>query len=137
MSRSYELLEHTADVGILARGETCEEAFEAAAEGLAEILGAWFPGEGEERELRIEAADVDALLAAWLDELLYLAEAADAVFGDFHVDRVGQRELSGRARLAPRAGRELDGQHVKAATYHRLRVAGGEGGCEARVYLDV
>jgi len=137
MSRTHELLEHTADVGILARGDTCEEAFQAAAEGLAEILGAWFPGEGEEQELRVEAADVDALLVAWLDELLYLAEAADAVFGGFHVDRVGERELSARVSLSPRAGRELDGQHVKAATYHRLRVAEEEGSCEARVYLDV
>jgi SHS2 domain-containing protein len=137
MSRSYELLEHTADVGILARGETCEEAFEAAAEGLAEILGVWVPGEGEERELRIEAPDTEALLVAWLDELLYLAETADAVFGGFRVERLGKRELLARASLAPRAGRELDRQHVKAATYHRLRVGAGEGGCEARVYLDV
>lgn len=137
MSRSHELLEHTADVGILARGDTREEAFAAAAEGLAEILGAWFPGEGEERELRVEASDTEALLVAWLDELLYLAEAADVAFGGFHVDRVGERELQGRAILAPRAGRELDDQHVKAATYHRLRVAQEEGGWVARVYLDV
>lgn len=136
MSASYELLEHTADVGILARGDTCEEAFGAAAEGLAEILGVWFPGEGQEREVRVEAPDVEALLVAWLDELLYLAETADVVFGGFAVDRVGEGEVVARARVGPRVGRELDGQHVKAATYHRLRVSSEER-CEARVYLDV
>lgn len=137
MSGSYEVLEHTADVGLLARGETCEEAFAAAAEGLAEILGAWFLSQGEEREVLVEASDVEALLVAWLDELLYLSEAADAVFGGFDVERVGERELAARVRLAPRAGRGLDGQHVKAATYHRLRVAREDPGCVARVFLDV
>lgn len=137
MTRSHEFLEHTADVGILARGDTPEEAFAAAAEGLAEILGAWFPGEGEDRRLRVEAGDVGALLVAWLDELLYLAEAGDVVFGGFDVERVGERELLARAGVAPRAGRDLDGQHVKAATYHRLRVSEGGSGWVAQVFLDV
>ena len=39
-----ELLEHTADVGIRARGATLEEAFEQATLGLAEVLGALAPG---------------------------------------------------------------------------------------------
>ena len=52
----FELLEHTADVGIRARGATLEEAFEQATLGLAVVLGAlmaggsggrrgWSPGE--------------------------------------------------------------------------------------------
>ncbi|HEX6206924.1 MAG TPA: archease [Actinomycetota bacterium] len=137
MTRSYELLEHTADVGILARGDTREEAFAAAGEGLAEILGSWFPGRGEEHEVRIEGPDVEALLVAWLDELLYLSEASDAVFGGFEVDRVEETRLLARVRVAPRAGRALEGQHVKAATYHRLRVAQEPPGWTARVFLDV
>ena len=55
MGRRYEFLEHTADIGIRASGDTPEEAFGAAAEALAEILGVWFPGEGEERTVVIEA----------------------------------------------------------------------------------
>jgi SHS2 domain-containing protein len=52
----FELLEHTADVGIRARGGSLEEVFEHATEGLAEVMGAlrpegsggppgWSPGE--------------------------------------------------------------------------------------------
>jgi SHS2 domain-containing protein len=40
----FELLEHTADVGIRARGATLAEAFEQATLGLAEVLGAMRPG---------------------------------------------------------------------------------------------
>lgn len=137
MSRSYELLEHTADVGILARGDTLEEAFQAAAEGLGEILGSWLPGEGDDREVRVEASDREALLVAWLDELLYLAEAGDLVFGGFRVNEVGERELRAAVAVSPRGGRDLDGQHVKAATYHRLSVTEEPSGWVAQVFLDV
>jgi SHS2 domain-containing protein len=43
MVPGFELLEHTADVGIRARGGSLEEAFEQATEGLAEVLGARLP----------------------------------------------------------------------------------------------
>jgi hypothetical protein len=39
----FELLEHTAGVGVRARGATLEEVFEHATEGLAEVLGALRP----------------------------------------------------------------------------------------------
>jgi len=133
---SFELLEHTADIGIRATGDTLEEAFAAAAEGLASILGAWFPGEGESRVVRVEGRDPEALLVAWLDEVLYLREAEDAVFGGFEVRSIGD-ELEAVVRLAPAAGREIEGQGVKAATYHRLEVRRDPGGAETVVYLDV
>lgn len=137
MTGRYEFLEHTADVGIRAAGSTPEEVFAAVGEGVAEILGVWSEGEGEEREVHVEASDPEALLVSWVDELLYLQEAGDAVFGGLEVDRVGERELSARVRVAPAAGRELEGQHVKAATYHRLRLAREEGGWVGEIYLDV
>lgn len=133
----FELLEHTADIGVRARADTAEEAFAGAAEGLASILGAWFPGQGRDRTVEVEAADRAALAVAWLDELLYLHEARDAVFGGFHVEQVGDRGLRARVRLAPVGDRVLEGQGVKAATYHRLRVAEESGAWVVEVYLDV
>jgi SHS2 domain-containing protein len=135
---SFEILEHTADVGVEAAGDTCEEAFEAAAQGVATLLGAWFPGEGEERDVLVEASDRDALLVGWIDELLFLHESRDVVFGGFTVRRVDDGELDGSARTAPRGDREVEGTAIKAATFHRLRVAREEDGTwRARVYLDV
>lgn len=137
MTGRFEFLEHTADVGIRAEGEALEEAFEAAAAALVELLGAGAPGEGEERAVEVRASDREALLVSWLDELLYLHESEDLVFGGLHVERVGERLLEARVRAAPRAGRALDGVGVKAATYHRLRLTRGRGGWTAEVYLDV
>ena len=80
----FELLEHTADVGIRARGATLEEAFEQATLGLAEVQGALAPGpeEGapdpeepsrESREavaVEVSAADPGGLVVDWLNEVL-------------------------------------------------------------------
>ncbi|MFN2545118.1 MAG: archease, partial [Actinomycetota bacterium] len=47
MRPGYEILEHTADVGIRAFAPTLASVFEQAAWGLAEILGAVDPGRGQ------------------------------------------------------------------------------------------
>jgi SHS2 domain-containing protein len=134
---AFEVLEHTADIGLRLTGGTLDEVFAAAAEGLATLEGSWFPGEGVEREVEVRGGDVAALLVAWLDELLYLRDAEDVVFGGFAVDEVDGGRLRARIRVAPREGRILDAAGVKAATYHRLRVDRANGGWVADVYLDV
>ena len=134
---TVEVLEHTADIGLRVRGATVEELFEAAGEGLATLQGAWFPGEGQEETVTVRATDRPALLVAWLDELLFIHESRDAVFGGFDVHSVGERELDARVRLAARGDRELESVGVKAATYHRLRLEREPDGWVAEVYLDV
>jgi SHS2 domain-containing protein len=137
LTSRFEILEHTADIGLRLSGDTLEEVFQAAGEGFATMQGAWFPGVGEERELEVRAVDNAGLLVAWLDELLYLQEAEDAVFGGFDVKRVADGSLNAVVRIAPRAERELEAIGVKAATYHRLRLERGGEGWSADVYLDV
>jgi SHS2 domain-containing protein len=138
MTERFEILEHTADIGLRARASTREELYEALGEGLATLQGAWFPDRGAERAVRVEATDPEALLVSWLDELLYLHEAKDAVFAGIAVDHVDDTSLSGRVRMSPRGDRELEGVGVKAATYHRVEVAREpDGAWTGRVYLDV
>lgn len=138
MTGRFEILEHTADIGLQARAGTREEVYEALGEGLATLQGAWLPGEGTERSVALEASDPEALLVAWLDELLYLHEAEDAVFAGLAVDRVDDTSLAARVRLASRGDRELEGVGVKAATYHRVQVAReADGAWTGRIYLDV
>ena len=138
MTGRFEVLEHTADVGLRLTGDSAEEVFEAAAEGLAALQGAWFPGEGEDQALEVVAADLPGLLAAWLDEVLYLLEARDAVLGGVAVAFVQDRRVAGTVRLAPRADRDLESVGVKAATLHRVRFERAPNETwSADVYLDV
>jgi SHS2 domain-containing protein len=154
----FELLEHTADVGIRARGATLEEAFEQATLGLAEVLGAlapggsggppgWSPGgsggPGEAVAVAVSAQDPGGLLVDWLNEVLWLRETRDAWLAGVQVDRVGEGAAVGSVRFTSKgpAGEgdpAPDGTFVKAVTYHRLRVEPDPaGGWLIEVYLDV
>jgi SHS2 domain-containing protein len=144
----FELLEHTADVGIRARGATLEEAFEQATLGLAEILGAlaprWPPGQsggsggpGEAVAVEVSAPDPGGLLVDWLNEVLWLREVRQAWLAGVQVDRVGDGAAVGSVTFSS-TGPAPDGTFVKAVTYHRLRVESDpSGGWLIEVYLDV
>jgi SHS2 domain-containing protein len=143
LGAGFELLEHTADVGIRARGATLEEAFEQATLGLAEVQGAPAPAPGEPapspRErvaVQVSAGDLGGLLVDWLNEVLWLAETRPAAVTEVRVERVGDGTAAGWVVLA--SGGPAGGTFVKAVTYHRLRVEPDPGGgWLVEVYLDV
>ena len=133
----FELLEHTADVGIGARGATLEEAFEQATLGLAEVLGALRPGPGEAVAVEVTAGDPGALLVDWLNEVLWLHETrGHAAIAAVGVERVGDDRAAGSVTFSS-TDPPADGTFVKAVSYHRLRVGRDAGGWLAEVYLDV
>jgi SHS2 domain-containing protein len=141
----FELLEHTADVGIRAWGPGLEAAFEQATLGLAEVLGAYRPGTGAPVALEVSAADLGGLLVDWLNEVLWLREVRQAALAGVRVDRVevgpGEAGADGVARgtvVFAAGGAGPGGTFVKAVTYHRLRVEREPGGgWLVEVYLDV
>ncbi|MBI4259630.1 MAG: archease [Actinobacteria bacterium] len=142
MPGGHEILEHTADVGIHAWGDTTAEAFENAAAALAEILGARpLPGAPRAvRPVRAAGSDLGALLVEFLNELLLLHETEEAALGPVRVTAIRDGgagvELEAEAEAGPVAG-EPEGTALKAATYHLLEVREGPEGVDARVYLDV
>ncbi len=133
----FELLEHTADVGIRAWDASLEAAFEQATSGLAEVLGALAPGPGEPVPVEVSADDLGGLLVDWLNEVLWVLEVRRAALAGIRVERVGDGVATGSLRLSP-GGPVPDGTFVKAVTYHRLRVEPDPaGGWLLEVYLDV
>ena len=133
----FELLEHTADVGIRAWGATLEAAFEQATGALAEVLGALAPGPGERVPVEVTASDHGGLLVDWLNEVLWLLEVRQAKVAGVRVERVGDGSAAGWVAFSG-DGPAPDGTFVKAVTYHRLRVEPDPGGgWLIEVYLDV
>ena len=135
----YSIFDVTADKGIRAWGPNLAEAFRQAALGLWSLMvDPATVRPRREVSLTAEAGDREALLVAWLNELLYLYEAHGFVAADCAVRVDTEYALSAVVR-----GEDADPDrhvpigHVKAATYHLLRVAPGARGWEAEVVVDV
>ena len=135
----FELLEHTSDIGILARGSTREEALIAASEGLASILvDPVLFRPVEERHFKAPGPDEASQVINWLNEILFFFDTDGLVFVEFKIDSWTASEIVGIAR-----GERFDIERhefrtaVKAATYHQFESHPTSEGWEIRVFLDV
>lgn len=140
---AWEHFEHAADVGIRGRGDTPARAFGEAARALFSLLSADLDGIRPSVEERVacEAANLEELLVAFLNELLYLFDSRQTIFGRFEVEI---EETPGRARLTAIAwGEPFDpSRHEftvlpKGATFTALEVARREGEWVAQCVVDV
>jgi SHS2 domain-containing protein len=136
----FELLEHTADVGMRVRAPTLEAVVERATAGLAEIAGLWRPGAEatDEIDIEVEAMDPGAIVVDWLNEVLYTLEVRSAFLGGVTMLAAGDRRAAGRIVVGGLEDIAVEGIPVKAATLHGLDVGpDDEGGWVATVYLDI
>jgi SHS2 domain-containing protein len=123
--KRYDLIDHTADVGLKAYGKTLSEAFENAAKGMFDIITDKSEIESVGQfNIKLEAPDLEQLLVDWLSELLYIHSAQNLVFGFFKLD-VDEKKPGLSATVF---GEKLDiskhkiGTEIKAVTYHMLEV---------------
>ena len=123
--KTYELIDHTADVGVKAYGKTLSEAFENAAKGMFDIITDSSEIESiGQYNIELEAPDLEQLLVDWLSELLFLNSAKNLVFGFFKIDL----DEKNKKLTAKVFGEKFDlskhkiGAEIKAVTYHMLEV---------------
>jgi SHS2 domain-containing protein len=130
---SYRWVDHTAEVELEIEASDERGVLEDALHALAELLGIG-PVAGEEtRPVAVEAGDRPALLAAWIEELGFLAESEG-----FVATRLVELELgSDRLRATVSGVLGEPPPLVKAVTYHRLAFEPRDEGYVARVVLDV
>ncbi len=132
----FQILEHTADVGVRGWGPTVEEAFRQATLGLLDIVGVWHPGSGERETIEVGGHDLGAVLVDWLGEVLYLQDTRDVVVTGLEVSSVQEGWATGWVELAPRPD-EIEGTAVKAITYHQLVVERRDVQWVAQAFLDI
>lgn len=131
-----EIVEHTADWSLRVRGEDLSMLFEHAALGMA-MLMVEDPGMlplDIERDIELEAYDVESLLVGWLDELAYWAESEGLIIHDFEIREIENTRLAAKVR----GGRApvLD-KHIKAVTFHNLAITAVDTGLEVTIVFDV
>lgn len=135
--KRYKLIEHTADTGLIAYGNSLAEAFANAAYGMFSIIAelGWVK-EIEKRHFEVSSNDLEGLLFEWLNRLLYYFDVDMLLFKRFEIKIIPQNRLK-----AICYGEKYDPLHhrlktgVKSATYHMLKVDAKKK--EVRVIFDV
>jgi SHS2 domain-containing protein len=137
--QGWEHFDVEADVGVRAWASTRAGAFAQAALGvLALIVEPSSVDRRESRAVRAQAETPETLLAAWVDECLYVHEIEGFVAGDVEVDECTDTVVHGRLLGEPiDPSRHPLGTVVKAATLHRISVASTGSRHEVRIIVDV
>lgn len=119
----YRLLEHTADAMVEVSGRSLDELFANAAFAMFDQMTDATKIEPKgELKIVLEADTKEGLLVDFLQELLFLNDVEDLVFGEFEVKTDGKK-LEALVR-----GEKFDeNKHpkravVKGVTYHKLEI---------------
>lgn len=122
---TYKLLDHEADVGIEASGETLEEVFSDGAKAMFEVMADTKSIKAIKKvAVSCQADDIPKLFIEWLNQLLTKKDIESLIFSRFEVD-ITQKDnnfvLTGNAwGEEPNEERHNLKTEVKAATYSGL-----------------
>jgi len=136
--KKFDVVEHTADTGIVAYGSDMPEAFANAAYGMFSLMADLRQVREEtSRYVEAEAGDRESLVVSWLNELLYIFDVERIIFRRFDVLEITNTRLKADAygeKVDPSRHKLRGG--VKAATYHTLKVAERRERYSIRVIFD-
>ncbi len=137
--KRYEVLDHTADIGLIIYGEDLVSLFENAGEGFFDLITDLSAVKARtERRIELRGEAIERLLVDWLAELLYIHDVEYLLFNKFEVEYVGEDGLRAVARGEPyREGIHTIKTEVKAVTYHQIQVRKVKRGWRAQVIFDL
>ena len=132
----YKILDHPSDVRVQAFGDTKEELFLSAMEGMNEILKSKIKNQKSKitRRIVVNSYDLNALLVDFLSEVLYLSQVNKEIYTDVKFNKFSDKELAGDL-----FGKKIKsfGEDIKAVTYHNLKIINKNGLFEATVLFDI
>ena len=135
-NEGYEEIEHTADVALRVRARSLEKLFCLAARGMFALMtDASGVATASEIALDVTASDRETLLVNWLSELLFQHEMTGQVFREFDLTITPGWQLRGKARGGP-SQMEMR-KHIKAVTFHDLRIDEHDDVYETTVVFDI
>jgi SHS2 domain-containing protein len=135
----YELVDHTADLGIRVWADDIKGLFEETARVFFDIITDLSKVEARlQREIAAEGAGLEELMVAWLNELLYLHEVEGLLLCDFSIAEIDKGTVTGVAtgEVFDKARHSIKTE-VKAVTYHQLEIKEQGGRWQAQVIFDI
>lgn len=138
MKKDFEIIDHTADIGLRAFGSDMAEAFVNAARGMFSLITDLDSiREIVYRDLNVKAPDKEVLLVEWLNELLYYFDTEQILFKRFDIASLTETEIQARCfgEKADRS-RHILKMGIKSTTYHLLKVENKDR-CQVEVLFDI
>ena len=138
MPKNYELIEHTADIGIRVKAADLKGLFETAALAMFDIMAETKNQEAAKKaiNIKLKADDLEELFIDWLNELLSQSATKELIFSDLKITKLEKNNLEAIA-----SGKDIKNyrinSEIKAATYHQLKLQQLKSGWQAEVILDV
>ena len=135
----YQIINHTADMGIIVKGPDVRNLFVIAAQAMIDLMVKGDIGEGiATRDIFVEAEDFPDLMVRWLGEILYLFEGESLIVNSIEIKSISPIRLKAKLGLT-----KFDHQNqeilreIKAVTYHQISVNKTNDGWEAKVIFDI
>ena len=136
---NYELIEHTADIGIRIKGRDLKDLFKNAASAMFDIMAQkqhLKTGIQEKIAIKQNGDDLEELFVNWLNELLSLSATKELIFEDFNIHNLDENNLEATVTGSNFNNYKVNTE-IKAATYHQLKLKNDESGWQAEVIFDV
>jgi SHS2 domain-containing protein len=139
----FEEIEHTADIGLLASGDTLPELFANLAFGMLHIITGDIDNHAIlKRSIKVKGPSLKDLVVGWLSEINYLLIvnhylvneieilSIDQTFGNF----VLSANLYGKDSTSLESSFKTE---IKAVTYHKLRCEKKDDEYIGQVFFDI
>ncbi|NQT90669.1 MAG: archease [Candidatus Omnitrophica bacterium] len=137
--KNYELLEHTADLGIRVWGKDLKQLFINAASAMYELIADISEIKHDTAvDVELEAQDADELLRNWLSELLSCFHIKEMLLSEFLIEELNEKKIVSVAK-----GEKIDTKRhslkreIKAVTFHNLKISQENGKFTTEIIFDV
>ena len=136
---TYTFFDHTGDIGVDLKADSCEELFADAARALAEAMADTRGVVNRvDREIKADGEDRAEVLNRFLSALLVIFDEERLLLPSVRIERLTERFVHATASGEKYDPRRHEGRtELKAVTWHELRVEKSSIGWEGRVVFDV
>ncbi len=140
--KKYKFLDYMSDAFIEAWGDNLEEAFINAARAFYDTMINEEKIESKEtKDVEISGHDLEELLYNWIEELIYLFEVEGWLTSEYNIKierKNGSWYLRGKLH-GEKYDKSKHGSktHIKAVTYHEMKIHISNDGVKLRYLLDL
>jgi len=136
---TYQIIDHTADLGIIVKGPDVKSLFIHAARAMTDLMVKGdISKEAVIKDVLVEGEDFPDLMIRWLGEILYLFDGENLIVNSIKIKSISPTKLKSILTLT-----SFEPEHhqvireIKAVTYHQISVDKTKDGWQAKVIFDI